>query len=320
MINYVDPKTGKRIRRRFKTKKEALQYKSETEYRFATKQNLISSNKTIGELLNKFIKENPSSRILQPKVRFIAFKEHFQNFKVSEIELSDLKCWYKKMNESYAEITLPKIRWQLNPFFEDLVDRGILQENIPSKLNFKHRLPPIKKRVYLSKEEVFTILDNAKNFPYLYPYLFTVVHTGARRNEVRKLKRQDVDFQTNMIIFRDTKNGTDRLIKMSECVRILLKVVLKSHRKDYVFLDENSNHITEGQIHWRINKLKMHFPIAKDWTIHSLRHSFAYNYLKKEGHMYQLQAILGHKRIQTTIDIYGQLPSSDIQMVSPYED
>ena len=60
--------------------------------------------------------------------------------------------------------------------------------------------------------------------------------------------------------------------------------------------------------------------VTKDWTLHSLRHSFNYHYLKKGVPMYQLQAALGHKTIGITIDLYGQLQAEDIDMVSPYDD
>lgn len=46
------------------------------------------------------------------------------------------------------------------------------------------------------------------------------------------------------------------------------------------------------------------------------------NFLKfcsKSGKMYALQAILGHKNIQITIDLYGQLQACDVEMVSPYD-
>ena len=67
-------------------------------------------------------------------------------------------------------------------------------------------------------------------------------------------------------------------------------------------------------------KFKVYFPIEnKDWGSHSLRHSFAYNFLKKGGNMYQLQAILGHRSIDVTVDLYGQLQAQDVENPSPYE-
>ena len=34
--------------------------------------------------------------------------------------------------------------------------------------------------------------------------------------------------------------------------------------------------------------------------------------------MYQLQAILGHRSIQMTVDLYGDMKAADVERVSPY--
>lgn len=57
----------------------------------------------------------------------------------------------------------------------------------------------------------------------------------------------------------------------------------------------------------------------KPWGYHALRHSFAYNYLKGGGNMYQLQAILGHYKITSTINIYGRIQAKDDENPSPYD-
>jgi site-specific recombinase XerD len=56
----------------------------------------------------------------------------------------------------------------------------------------------------------------------------------------------------------------------------------------------------------------------KKWRCHNLRHSFAFNFLTKGGEVYVLQAILGNKSIQLTVDLYGNLRACDAGTVSPY--
>jgi len=51
---------------------------------------------------------------------------------------------------------------------------------------------------------------------------------------------------------------------------------------------------------------------------HCFRHSFAYHYLRKGGEICQLQAILGHRSIQMTIDLYGQITAKDVEYPSPF--
>jgi len=67
-----------------------------------------------------------------------------------------------------------------------------------------------------------------------------------------------------------------------------------------------------------IIRLQKWHPEMKRWRCHDLRHSFAYNYLKQGGDMYRLQAILGHRSIDVTIDLYGQLRAVDVEMLELY--
>ena len=100
----------------------------------------------------------------------------------------------------------------------------------------------------------------------------------------------------------------------------VLKTQLESHSHEPLIINEKSERLLRSQLERLMNKFKAFFPIAgKNWSSHSLRHSFAYNFLKKGGQMYQLQAILGHKTIGMTVDLYGQLQAQDIENPSPYE-
>jgi integrase/recombinase XerD len=173
-----------------------------------------------------------------------------------------------------------------------------------------------------SVEEVKELLVNAKNFSpnYLYPFLYTVAHTGARKNEVLKLHREEIDFNTGLLHLRKTKNGEDRSIRMPLNLVGHLKAHLESHESQFAFPNPDGNAVGRSQLERLMKRFSKHFPTEKKLGLHSLRHSFAYNYLKKGGEMYQLQAILGHKHIQVTVDLYGQLKAQDIENVSPYEE
>ena len=58
---------------------------------------------------------------------------------------------------------------------------------------------------------------------YLFPFIYCLAFTGARRNEVTGLKWPDIDLSEAYITFRQTKNGTDRIIKMDPKLHKLLK-------------------------------------------------------------------------------------------------
>lgn len=173
----------------------------------------------------------------------------------------------------------------------------------------------------LSVDEVHKIISASKihSPKILYPVIHIAAYTGARRGEVLKLKRKDVDFDMNLIHFCLTKNGEDRSIRMSSGLRKFIEEFLNSHEHDLVIPYENGKIVPGALIAKHLRRFRKLFPIGKHWGLHSLRHSFAYNFLKQEGKMYQLQAILGHKSIDVTVDTYGQIGAQDVENACPYE-
>ena len=157
------------------------------------------------------------------------------------------------------------------------------------------------------------------NEEYFYPIIFLAAHTGARRSEILKLKKEDVDLKLKLIHIRNTKTKIDRVIRMN---KILYEFLEKKMELNSDFIAPAPNNIEFGSqriTRW-INKFRTQYPRDKHFGLHCLRHSFAFNYLKAGGQMYQLKAILGHKTIQMTIDLYGQLQAQDIETPDLYDE
>lgn len=103
---------------------------------------------------------------------------------------------------------------------------------------------------------------------------------------------------------------------MSQPLWDLLKT--KTQEGEFVFLSHQGKQLVKPYIQRKINDFKEAFPQKQNFNYHDLRHSFAFNFLKKGGEMYHLKAILGHKTIQMTVDLYGNLKSCEIENPSPY--
>lgn len=320
---FYDPKTGKRKRKRFQTLKEAKTHKLEIENKINNKGLSAFSDLRISQALKGYLEKFPNSQIRERKNHFTSFVENFGTHRVSEVNTNDLQQWLDqvKSKANLSEKTMNHVRSQFYGFFEYLVDDDYIVKNPFNKIKFKRHDNPRRPRVVLSIEEVLTLLDNAKKFSpdVLYPYLYTIVHTGARRGEILGLTREDLDFKTGHIHLKKTKNCHERFIKMSLSLQALLQKHLESHKCEFVIINKEGTHLQRSELDKTINKFKHYFPNDKNWGCHSFRHSFAYNFLKKGGEMYQLQAILGHRGIQTTVDLYGQLKAQDIENPSPYE-
>lgn len=320
---FLDPKTGRRKRKRFMSLKEAKQHKTEIESRVQSKGNTAFSDLRMSQAIKLFLEKFPRTSIKNRKNHFISFVDVFGSHRVTEFTTNDFREWLEKRKSAanLSDRTMNGIKSQFYGFFEFLIEEGYLKGNPVKKVKFKRYDNPRRPRVVLAIEEVKQILANAKTFDKetLYPVLYTLAHTGARRTEILNLKRSNVDFKTNLIHLIQTKNGHERFVKMSPNLITLLREKLLSHPYEVVFPNEFSKRLHQAELTRLINKFKHFFPVEKeDWGCHSFRHSFAYNFLKAGGEMYQLQAILGHRGIQVTVDLYGQLQAQDVENPSPY--
>jgi len=320
---FMDPKTGTRKRKRFLTLKDAKLYKLEIESRFQNKGLAAFNDLRVSQAMQTYLERFPNSIIRDRKNHFTGFIDKFGSHRVAEINTNDLQEWLdgRMKQGNLSEKTMFGIRSQFYGFFDSLVNENYLKTNPLVKIKYKRNVPPKRPRVVMSVEEVLEVLKNAKKFSpaVLYPYLYAVAHTGARRGEILKLRREDVDFKTGLMHLTETKNGKERFVRMAPSLMKLLEEQLAGHKLDCVILNKEGGKLLCHELANTIDKFKAYFPIDKDWGCHAFRHSFAYNFLKRGGQMYQLQAILGHRNIETTVDLYGQLQAQDIENPSPYE-
>lgn len=324
-ISYRNPINGKRKRNKFQSDKEAKVFKEVLERQYQSRNLAHFAETRVGFLVERHLKECPESKFMDRKNVFYSFCEEFNSVKLQDLTRAALRQWFAKikLKHDYSERTLNSIRVQINHLFRFLVEEGLMSESPLDHIRFKRVVPPRRPRIVLSIDEVREILRNAETFSpdLLFIYLSCVAHTGARREEIVRLNREDIDFKTGLIHLKKTKNGRERFVRMSPILESLLRRHLENHTGEALLCIEDGQRLdATSQLARHIDKFKAFFPMDKaDWGSHSLRHSFAYNFLMKGGKMYQLQAILGHRSIDVTVDLYGQLQAQDIACPSPYE-
>lgn len=309
----------KRVRTRFASYKEASKRDKYLKAMLSEGKKDYAHYK-IGELLDIHLQKCPDTRVMDRKNSFIMFCDRFAHKKLSELNVYELKKWFQDIQKErdYSDLTLSHIRGNLNHFFYYLVDEGIIMESPLLKIKFNRNPPPKKTRVFFTNDEIKEVLENAKGYSpnFLYPIFYSLAHTGARRSEILNLCWNDIDFVRGTLTFRETKNGSNRTIKMSPQ---LLKLIQDQPRTSaFVFTNPSGEQIGRSQLSRHVLAFKAHYPFHKNWNCHSFRHSFAYNHLKSGINMYELQALMGHKSIQLTIDLYGKLLAEDVAKPSPY--
>lgn len=190
-----------------------------------------------------------------------------------------------------------------------------------SKHGYTVHFPMMLKRIHVPKyiPYIFTRRDLKQFFyacdhiqPYsgtsrhhMIPILFRLIFScGLRVSEAANLKCSDVDLTGDIITIQGTKNGSERLIPLSETMAKIIKQFHNRYhvigsRSKYFFKGKYRNKLTRHTIYkWFRICLEAsgirHLGKGKGPRLHDLRHSFCVHSLKKM----QLQGI----------DLYAALP------------
>lgn len=182
----------------------------------------------------------------------------------------------------------------------------------------KVKLPTIDnaRQAFLTKEQAEAILSELSQYDnnLLYQITIMLLYTGARFGEIVDLTWNNINFETNMIYFKSTKNGNARWISMHKLVREVVLELIKEKKSNFIFLN------TLGE---KLNRLSKTWQIVVDnvidgninadpkqrITIHSLRHTHA-SWLAMRGlDILHIKEQLGHKTLDMTMRYAHLIPN-----------
>lgn len=160
------------------------------------------------------------------------------------------------------------------------------------KGDFTFLLPAEVKRLHEFYSSPF-INSSWKNI--LQRYLFACF-TGLRISDLEALQADNF-FEDN-IVFNSQKTGKLQRIRLNETAKELIQL-------PHVF---NDNY-TREYINRELKEIAKACGIKKRLYFHSSRHTFATNYLISGGQIQNLQKLLGHSKIETTM-VYAHVVDS----------
>lgn len=165
-------------------------------------------------------------------------------------------------------------------------------------------------RTYLSEDELHKLRDyynssfirEAHKLPLGY-FLFAC-YTGLRLSDVRKLERTDFAGKTFSFISEKTEKQQSLILNNSA------RQVINTNE---LLFDK---WITDQKINSFLKEIASFCGIRKKISFHVGRHTFATNFLRKGGKVEELQVLLAHSKITTTM-VYVHMIRSE-QMDSIY--
>lgn len=235
------------------------------------------------------------------------------NKNIKHIATDDLRLYlteYQKKNE-ISKVTLDNIRRILSSFFSWLEDEDYILKS-PARRIHKVKSTLCIKNTY-SDEEIELMRDVCQNERDL-AIIDMLASTGMRVGEMVNLKRSDINFQERECVVLG-KGDKQRTVYFDARAKIHLQKYLDTRNDDndvlFVSLRDKSKTLGIGGIENLIRNLGKDAGINKAHP-HKFRRTLATGAIDKGMPIEQVQHLLGHKRIDTTL-MYAMVKQSNVK-------
>lgn len=233
---------------------------------------------------------------------------------VMHIMTEDLRSYltdYQKQN-NLSRVTIDNVRRILSSFFSWLEDEEYL---IKSPIRRIHKVKTITsiKDTY-SDEELERMRDSCQEKRDL-ALIDMLASTGIRVGELVLLNRMDIDFNGRECkVFG--KGNKERIVYFDARTKIHLQEYLESRIDNcealFVTLKAPYSRLTIGGVESRVREIGKRLHIDKVHP-HKFRRTLATRAIDKGMPIEQLQQLLGHKRIDTTLQ-YAMVKQSNVKL------
>jgi integrase/recombinase XerD len=197
----------------------------------------------------------------------------------------------RKLSSAYVNSAYGAIKF----YFQSVLCREWNMLHVP-RVKKKSSLPTI-----LTPSEVLQILACTPNLKHKV-ILSTVYSAGLRVSEVAHLQITDIHSANMRIFIRQSKGNKDRYSILSENNLQLLRQYWKIYRPNLWLFPgiSQAKPISVRTIQSIFKTSLAAAGIAKDVSVHTLRHCFATHLLNNGASILQIKELLGHTDIQTT--------------------
>ena len=233
---------------------------------------------------------------------------------VCTIVTEDLRTYlaeYQKEKQS-SKVTIDNIRRIFSSFFSWLEDEDYI---IKSPVRRIHRIKAAStiKETY-TDEQLESMRDNCDN-PRDLALIDILASTGMRVGELVLLNRDDISFdERECIVFG--KGDKERIVYFDARTKIHLQNYLDSRTDNnealFVSLKAPYNRMKIGGIELRLREMGKRLNIEKVHP-HKFRRTLATVAIDKGMPIEQLQKLLGHQRIDTTLQ-YAMVKQSNVKI------
>ena len=242
---------------------------------------------------------------------FYEFLEMMDNT-LADFSLHDARLYsqYLRDEAENSEGSILQKLTTIRTFFSFLMKREVVEDNPFDSVSLKKRakrLPSVlsesevKELLAIERE---TFLDERDHMLFLFLY-----NTGARISEALSVDIKMIEFDERRIRIKG-KGGKTRFLFLSPYTVKALKSYIE-RRDEYVrakggmddgalFISSRAKRLPFSSAHIIFTEYQTRLGWQKEFTPHTLRHSFATHLLERGADIRVVQELLGHESISTT--------------------
>ena len=235
-------------------------------------------------------------------------------------DLKDYLCFL--VQHHYSLKTQSRHLSSMREFYRFLYSENTIQQNPTDYLDAPKAAKSLPK--YLSEEDIFDLIQNARNVNARLQTLLEVLYaTGMRVSELVSLPLSAIEKEKKHI-YVVGKGQKERLVPLNDKACDSLEQWMTERAILYPRADKNkwlfpakskSGHLTRGGFFKELKKLALHIGLdASKVSPHVFRHSFASHLIAHEADLRSVQKLLGHADIATT-EIYTHILPNRLKKV-----
>ena len=271
-----------------------------------------------GELLQSFISakkiEGCSEKTLRYYQSSIEALLRSEQKRIGELETNDIRSYLARYQDERgsSRVTIDNLRRIFSSFYAWLEDEDYIAKS-PVRRIHKVRTESLVKEV-ISDENMEVLRDTCHEIRDL-AMIDLLASTGMRVGELVKMNREDIDFhERQCVVFG--KGNKEREVYFNARTKIHLKRYLESRTDNnpalFVSLSLPYNRLTIGGVETRLRQLGKRAGLNKVHP-HKFRRTLATMAIDKGMPIEQVQRLLGHVKIDTTLH-YAMVNQTNVKM------
>ena len=236
------------------------------------------------------------------------------NKNAEDITANDIRVYLytTQENRNISNRTLDSRRTAIHAFFEWAANEGYVNKNpCRSIKNIKYERTQKKPLSEMELERIRLSCQTVRE-KAMIEFLYS---TGARVTEACTVKKEDVDFYKGEVLVLG-KGNKHRKTYLNARSKLFLKqyLELRNDESEYLFVSERKPHeaLKKEAVERNIRIIGKRAGLDRPLTPHLFRHTLATLMLQRGTPITEVQKILGHVNINTTM-IYAKVSDEDVK-------